>query len=101
MLGVIRHAAMSKSSPVKFPESISELENASYSAINVQISIPSSLLLDRKAKGGRSQKSMWIAHSVKFRECENIEFGLLSSAQTAPVAGSIARGMETVLLPTE
>ncbi|CAI8057684.1 Adhesion G protein-coupled receptor L3, partial [Geodia barretti] len=72
VIGVIRHSAMLNASSVTFPESLDELENTSYSAITAQISIPSTLLLDRKAEG----------------------------ANTAPVAGSIAQGMETALLPT-
>jgi hypothetical protein len=57
---------------VTFPESISELQNTTYSsAIPAQITIPSDLLQERKAEG----------------------------ANTAPLAGTIARGMERVLLP--
>ena len=53
VIGVIRHSAMLNASSVTFPESLDELENTSYSAITAQISIPSTLLLDRKAEGGR------------------------------------------------
>ena len=41
---------MSNASSVTFPESLDELENTSTTA---QISIPYTLLLDRKAGGGR------------------------------------------------
>ena len=53
VLGVIRFSASSNSSSLTFPESLHELQNTSFSrAINAQISIPSSLLIERKAKGG-------------------------------------------------
>jgi hypothetical protein len=65
---------LAKSSSVTFPESLADLENTAYSdAITAQITIPSILPLDRKAQG----------------------------AATAPVASSIARGMETALLPSD
>lgn len=52
VVGVIRFSNTSNSSSVTFPESETELENTSYSAVPAKISIPSTLLLDRKAVGG-------------------------------------------------
>ena len=53
VVGVIRYSNSSNASSVTFPESLDELQNTTYSnAITAQISIPSDLLLERKAEGG-------------------------------------------------
>ena len=53
VLGVIRYSTASNMSSVTFPESLDELANTSFSdGITAQISIPSSLLMDRKTEGG-------------------------------------------------
>ena len=68
VVGVIRYSNSSNASSVTFPESLDELQNTTYSnAITAQISIPSDLLLERKAEGGNVRVCVCVSVSVRVR----------------------------------